>query len=159
MTERKSSGLALFLSLLIPGLGQAYNGEKTKGLIIAGACFLLGGMGLLFSGLNRVTMLLALLLVWGAAILDAYKTAQAFGQPQDWYFRRPYVVAMLLLVGPLALPLLWRSPYFSSVARWGWTSFVTAVALLFFVTPYLLSWLIQRIPELRTTLQQSGIRP
>ena len=159
MTERKSPEFALLLSLLVPGLGQAYNGEKTKGLIIVGACFLFGGMGLLFSGLNRVTMLLALLLVWVSAILDAYKTAQAFGRPQDWFFRRPYVVAMLLLVGPLALPLLWRSPYFSRSARWGWTSLVTMVALLFFATPYLLSWLIQRVPALRAALQQSGFQP
>jgi len=63
MTERKSPRFALLLSHLIPGLGQVYNGENTKGLILAVACFLLGGMGLLFSGLNGVTMLLALLLV------------------------------------------------------------------------------------------------
>jgi TM2 domain-containing membrane protein YozV len=152
MTEQKSPGFALLLSLLIPGLGQVYNGEKTKGLILTGACFLLGGMGFLFSGLNGVTILLALLLVWGAAVVDAYKTAQAFGQPQDWYFRRSYVVAMLLLVGPLALPLLWRSPYFSRVARWGWTGVVTLAVLCFLTTPYLLAWLVQRVPELRKVL-------
>ena len=159
MTERKSPGFALLLSLLIPGLGQAYNGEKTKGLILTVACFLLGGMGLLFSGLNGVTMLLALLLVWGAAVVDAYKTAQAFGQPQDWYFRRSYVVAMLLLVGPLALPLLWRSPYFSGRARWGWTGVVTGGVLFFLSIPYILSWLGQRLPAFQLILQQSGVQP
>jgi TM2 domain-containing membrane protein YozV len=149
---QKNPCIAFFLSLLIPGLGQTYNGEKTKGLIIAGAYVLLGSVGLVLSGLNRVTMLLALLLVWCSAILDAYKTAQAFGQPQDWYFRRAYVVAMLLLVGPLALPLLWRSPYFSRVARWGWTGVVTLAVLFFLTMPYLLARLVRRMPEFRQVL-------
>jgi hypothetical protein len=66
---------------------------------------------------------------------------------------------MLLLVGPLALPLLWRSSYFSRPAQWGWTGLVTTVALLFFATPYLLHWLIQRVPELQAVLQQAGVQP
>ena len=52
-------------------------------------------------------------------------------------FHRAYVVAMLLLVGPLALPLLWQSPNFSNGARWIWTMIVVGAALMFIATPYL----------------------
>jgi hypothetical protein len=49
---------------------------------------------------------------------------------------------MLLLVGPLALPLLWQSPNFSLTARWLWTAVVIAAALLFVATPYLLKTIV-----------------
>ena len=156
---QKSPLLASLLSLIIPGLGQLYTREVTKALCIIGACLLIGGGMWWFSGLNRLTLGLALMIVWLSSVLDAYKTAQTFGQPQDWYFRRAYVVTMLLLVGPLAFPLLWRSPYFSRIAKWGWSGLVTTVAALFLATPYLLHWLVQRIPELQAVLQQSGIQP
>ena len=156
---QKSPLLASLLSLLMPGLGQLYTREVTKAICVLGACLLLGGGVWWFSGLTRLTLGLALLIVWLSSVLDAYKTAQTFGQPQDWYFRKAYVVPMLLLVGPLAFPLLWRSSYFARAAKWGWTSLVTTVALLFLATPYLLQWLIQRMPELQAVLQQSGVQP
>jgi hypothetical protein len=48
------------------------------------------------SGLKRISFGLAFVIVWMSAELDAYKTAQAFGQPQDRYFRGP-IRAMFLL--------------------------------------------------------------
>jgi hypothetical protein len=53
---------------------------------------------------------------------------------------------MLLLVGPLALPLLWQNPNFSRTARWTWTLIVVGGALLFVTTPYLMHWLIRQGP-------------
>ena len=156
---QKSPLLASLLSLIVPGLGQLYTHEVTKAICVIGACLLIGGGMWWFSGLNRLTLGLALMIVWISSVLDAYKTAQTFGQSQDWYFRRAYVVTMLLLVGPLAFPLLWHSPYFSRIAKWGWSGLVTTVAALFLATPYLLHWLVQRIPELQAVLQQSGIQP
>lgn len=93
--------------------------------------------------------------MWVSAIVDAYKTARTSGQPFDWYYRVPYVVAMLLLVGPLALPLLWRGPYFSRFARWAWTIVVIGGVLLFLAMPYLLSWLIQQVPDLGESLRKN----
>ena len=145
MPARRRPLLALALSVLVPGLGQLYNGEVGKGLVIIGSCL---GLGLLIywqSGLNRITFALALLLVWISAIADAYKSAQAFGQPADFYYRKAYVVSLLLLVGPFALPLLWRSPYFSRTARWTWTVIVVGAALLFILTPYLTSWALGQL--------------
>jgi len=146
MPPRRNPFLALALSAIVPGLGQLYNKEAGKGLVIIGSCV---GLGLLIysqSGLNRITFALALLLVWISAIADAYKSAQAFGQAPDFYYRKAYVVSLLLLVGPFALPLLWQSPHFSLTARWTWTVIVGAAALLFIFTPYLTSWTLGQPP-------------
>ena len=130
--------LALLCSVLLPGLGQIYNRESTKGLVIFGCAVTLGVLGFWFSGFNRLAMLLALFLLWASAATDAYQMAKNAGQPAEFYYRKTFVVAMLLLVGPLALPLLWQSRNFSRTARWLWTILVISVALLFFATPYLL---------------------
>jgi TM2 domain-containing membrane protein YozV len=148
MPDRRIPLVALALSALVPGLGQLYNKEATKGLVIIGSCL---GLGLLIywqSGLNRITFVLALLLVWISAIAEAYKSAQASGQPPDFYYRKAYVVSLLLLIGPFALPLLWQSPHFSRTARWTWTAIVSGAALLFILTPHLTSWALRQLsPE------------
>jgi Family of unknown function (DUF5683) len=133
----------MVLSAIVPGLGQIYNQEIKKGLVIFGSCLSLGLLTYWISGLNKFSTALALILVWISAMTDAYKVAKTGGQPSDFYYRRAYVVTMLLLVGPLALPLLWQSPHFSRPARWIWTLIVVIAALLFIATPYLLKWLIK----------------
>jgi hypothetical protein len=143
MSDRKNSFTALALSAIIPGAGQVYNQEIKKGLVIFGSCLSLGLLTYWISGLNGFSTALALALVWISAMIDAYKAAKTAGQPSDFYYRRAYVVTMLLLVGPLALPLLWQSPNFSRTARWTWTVIVIVAALLFIATPYLLKWLIK----------------
>jgi hypothetical protein len=146
MASHSSPYPALILSLFLPGAGQIYNKEHKKGMVILGSC---AGLGLFIyelPGLNKISIALALLLLWTSAVVDAYETAKASGQPIQFYYRRPYVVTMLLLVGPLALPLLWRSPHFSRLACWTWTVIVVAAALLFIATPYVMNWLIQQWP-------------
>ena len=145
MASRKKPLIALVLSLILPGLGQAYNREVVKGIIIACACLALAIGSTWLSGLKQVSAALTLLIVWVSAILDGYMGAKVSGQPLDWYYRVPYVVTMLLLVGPLALPLLWRSPYFSRLARWIWTAVIVLNLLLLWATPYLLQWLAKKI--------------
>ena len=86
MPDHRTPLIALVLSALVPGLGQLYNKETRKGLVIIGSCL---GLGLLIysqSGLNRITFAVALLLVWISAIAEAYKSAQASGQPPDFYY-------------------------------------------------------------------------
>jgi len=143
MTTQSNPFLAVILSAILPGLGQIYNQEQKKGWVIIGCCLVLSFAIYWFSGLNAVTFALALLLIWISAIVDAYKVAKSAGQAAEFYYAKSYVVAMLLLVGPLALPLLWQSPNFSSGARWVWTVIVVGTALLFIATPYLLKSLIR----------------
>lgn len=133
----------MVLSVSVPGLGQIYNREIKKGLVIFGSCLSLGLLTYWISGLNKFSTALALILVWISATIDAYKVATTAGQSSDFYYREPYIVAMLLLVGPLALPLLWQSPYFSWIARWIWTAIVVVASLLFIATPYLMRLLIK----------------
>jgi hypothetical protein len=133
----------MVLSVIVPGLGQIYNQEVKKGLVIFGSCLSLGLLTYWVSGLSKFSTALALILVWISAMIDAYKVATTAGQPSAFYYRRAYVVAMLLLVGPLALPLLWQSPHFSRTARWIWTAIVVVAALLFIATPYLMRLLIK----------------
>jgi hypothetical protein len=142
MTTRQSPALALTLSALVPGLGQIYNRESKKGLVILGSSLSLGLLIYWISGFNKIAAALALLLLWVSAAVDAYKVAKTAGQASEFYYRKSYVVTMLLLVGPLALPLLWQSPNFSSTARWLWTALVVGAALLFVATPYLLKTVV-----------------
>jgi len=143
MTTQSNPFLAVILSAILPGLGQIYNQEQKKGWVIIGCCLVLSLAVYWFSGLNAVTFALALLLIWISAIVDAYKVAKSAGQAAEFYYAKSYVVAMLLLVGPLALPLLWQSPNFSSGARWVWTVIVVGAALLFIATPYFLKALLR----------------
>ena len=142
MSTQTNPLIAVILSALLPGFGQIYNHERGKGWIIVGCCLALSLAIYWFSGLNAISFALALLLIWSSAIVDAYKVAKSAGQAAEFYYAKSYVVAMLLLVGPLALPLLWRSPNFSNSARWIWTVIVVGAALMFIATPYLLKWVI-----------------
>jgi len=138
MPASSNPRVALLCSVLLPGLGQIYNRERTKGLVIFACAVTLAVLGSWFSEFNRFAMLLALLLLWVSAAHDAYHMAKTAGQSAEFYYRKTFVVAMLLLVGPLALPLLWQSRNFSRTVRWLWTILVISVALLFIATPYLL---------------------
>ena len=137
MSIRNNRFIALVLSILLPGLGHLYVGESKKGLVIFGSSVAFALFSFAVSGFNRVAAALALLLLWSSAAVDAYQSAKTSGRGRDFYYQKPYVVAMLLLVGPLALPLLWQSPNFSRAGRLVWTLVVTGAVLLFVATPYL----------------------
>ncbi|MSP40210.1 MAG: hypothetical protein EXR70_17110 [Deltaproteobacteria bacterium] len=143
MTTQSKPLLALILSAAMPGLGQIYNQEKKKGWVILSCCSVLAVATYRFSGFNSASAALALLLIWLSTIIDAYKVASSAGQTAEFYYAKGYVIAMLLLVGPLALPLLWQSPNFTRTTRWLWTVIVVGAALLFVATPYLLQSLIR----------------
>ncbi len=145
MPARRIPLLALLLSATVPGLGQIYNEEARKGLVIIGSCLGLAMFIYWQSGFNKISFGLALLLIWVIAIIDAYKVAQASGQPSEFFYRKAYVVSLLLLIGPFALPLLWRSPHFSPTARWTWTVIVVGAALLFILTPHLTNWALRQV--------------
>jgi len=157
LSTKKNPIFALLLSCVVPGLGQVYNAERFKGFVIFLSCVSLGGLAVWLSGLNRLSLAMTVVVLWLSSIIDAYKTASSVGLTLDWYYRPMYVTTMLALVGPLALPLLWRSSYFSRSARYLWTTMVVAGVLLILATPYLLSWAVRFIPELETTLHNMGM--
>lgn len=122
--------LAFLYSLLLPGLGQLYLGERAKGLTLlcmtAGIILSLVMNHSWFSWLLLGGVYLAIMI---PAAVDAFQTAS--GRPR--FFTgdsRPYVIIMLLTVGPFAIPLLWQSPKFSKREKIGWTVFVILMALV-----------------------------
>ena len=126
----KNPRLAFLYSLLLPGTGQLYLGESAKGWVLlcmsagvalslsvshtAISCFLMGGV---------------YLAVMIPAALDAFQTAS--GRPRTFTADTvPYVIVMLLMVGPFAIPLLWQSAKFSKTAKILWTVGIILIALL-----------------------------
>jgi TM2 domain-containing membrane protein YozV len=125
---------ACLFSILVPGLGQLYLGEKAKGWTLlsmtAGVA-----VSLIFSHTLVAWILMAgiYLAVMIPAALDAFQTTA--GRPRTFSGDTvPYVIVMLLMVGPFALPLLWQSPKFSKTAKIVWTLIVVLIAFLAIVT-------------------------
>lgn len=69
-SQQKSPGLAALLSALVVGLGQVYNGEVGKGILLFVAAIISGILWLVYIGI------IFSILVWVYAIYDAYTTAQ-----------------------------------------------------------------------------------
>ena len=122
--------VATVLSALLPGLGQLYNGERVKG--IAMLCMVAGigiSLALFRSAVTAVLLGIIYVVVLIPAARDAYRVASGqsgtFTGDRTWY-----VVWMLLMVGPFALPLLWQSARFSRGAKLGWTIAVILIAVI-----------------------------
>lgn len=107
LTTNRNPKIALALSLIIPGLGQVYNGETAKGLSL----FLIFAFAIptcVWTGM-QLSPLLSLMTVLGVAIalgiyilciMDAFKIAKRIGSnyqlgPQN----RPYVYLALMFFG------------------------------------------------------------
>ena len=154
----KNPRLALLYSLLLPGLGQLYLGERAKGWT-----FVCMDMGVAVSLIVSHTWIsfflmggiyLAILI---PAALDAFQSASGrprnFSAPipvyqndmeagtvhvtlhektsQTWPGDTiPYVIVMLFIVGPFAIPLLWQSQKFSMKAKIAWTVAVILIGLV-----------------------------
>lgn len=73
----KNAGLAAVLSFLIPGLGQIYNGQITKGLLIV----VVQAINVALTNVLIGFVFYPIVLVY--AVFDAYRTAQrinAYGE-------------------------------------------------------------------------------
>ncbi len=77
---KKSAGLAAVLSFFISGLGQIYNGQILKGLIIIVVQVINGALTTILIGW------IPLAIVWVWAIIDAYREAEEinarYGSPR-----------------------------------------------------------------------------
>lgn len=140
----KDPRLALFYSIFFPGLGQVYLGERAKGWTLL--CMTAGvWISLIISHTMIACFFMGIiyLAVMIPAVLDVFQMAS--GQPRTFSSDTPpYVILMLLLVGPFAIPLLWRSPRFSKRAKILWTLAVILIAFLAIaVTTFVASFLDQ----------------
>jgi TM2 domain-containing membrane protein YozV len=70
ITCMKSAGLAAVLSFFISGLGQIYNGQILKGLVIIVVQVINGALTTILIGW------IPLAIVWVWAIIDAYREAE-----------------------------------------------------------------------------------
>ena len=130
----KNPYLALLYSLLLPGSGQLYLGERVKGWTLL--CMSAGVVVSLILSHTWIAWLLMggiYLTVMIPAALDAFQTAS--GRPRTFTTDTvPYVITMLFMVGPFATPLLWQSVKFSKRAKILWTVVVILIALLSIAT-------------------------
>jgi len=126
----KSPPLACFCSILVPGLGQIYLEDYAKGLtLLCMAVGILVSVLLSHSWFVRVLMGLVYLTVVFPAAVDAFQTAA--GKPRVFSGSSVmYVLLMLFMVGPFAIPLLWQSPKFSKTAKVVWTVLVVLMAFV-----------------------------
>jgi hypothetical protein len=135
----KNPYLAMIFSVLVPGLGQLYLGERAKGWTLV--CMSAGIVVSLFISHTPIVWVLMggiYLAVMIPAASDAFRTAS--GRPRTFMADTvPYVIMMLLLVGPFAVPLLWQSRKFSRLAKFLWTAGVILVALVAIVVTTLLA--------------------
>jgi TM2 domain-containing membrane protein YozV len=126
----KDPRLASFYSVVLPGLGQLYLGERAKGWTLF--CMDLGIAVSLIASHTAIACILMggiYLAVMIPAALDAFQTAS--GRPRTFTADTvPYVIIMLLMVGPFAIPLLWQSSKFSKRAKIVWTVAVILIAFL-----------------------------
>ena len=134
---RRSPYIAAGLSLVAPGAGQIYSGDRPTGVALlcitvglwTSAILTMAGGGAARSVLTMLLLAIVYLFLLIPAVLDAYRAGQGrtavIAGEKLWY-----VVMMLLAVGPLALPLLWQSQRFSRAAKLVWTGAVIIIALL-----------------------------
>jgi len=71
---QKNPGLAAVLSFLIIGLGQIYNGQIGKGLLLFGGAIISGFLTIILIGFILLPAL------WLYGIYDAYKTANSLNE-------------------------------------------------------------------------------
>lgn len=71
--NKKSEALSLILSLLLPGLGQIYNGQTTKGVVMLVAAILIAIFGVI-----PIIPLIAYIVLWFYGMYDAYTTAKEY---------------------------------------------------------------------------------
>jgi len=143
-TGPRSATAALLLSL-IPGVGQMYNGELRKGVVVLG-CFLVlatGGMEPILGALLHAAAI-ATLYVWN--LFDAYSGAHRINRGEiavppsaaqaESVESRPQPASGLSLRQPRA-----PSPPRTSGARPAWGAFLIILGVLFLLSNYGVAWL------------------
>jgi len=114
--QRRQPWFAAFMSFILPGFGQLYNGEWSKAiwLFLAFALLVIPGIAVIALYLPASWMFPILLLgllmflgLWGYGVVDAFRTAQHLQDYMLKPWQRGSLYALVwLLCSALALPLL-----------------------------------------------------
>jgi len=149
---RRSPVVALILSAVVPGTGQLYNGERAKG--IAFLCLTLGtgvlmalatwGPSAFRSRLTQLVLVITYLFVWIPAVFEAYRGDPGTSHSVLSGDRPWYVIFMVLVIGAMALPLVWQSRGFSRTTKIVWSTLGILNTLLALLTVALLGSSIER---------------
>ena len=101
--------IAFILSLIVSGLGQAYNGQLKKGFILYVTILLLWALLIGVLGGNFYGMLIAWAIIWGYYLFisfEALYSARRIGQATLKRYNRWYVYAVIALIhGFVVYPL------------------------------------------------------
>jgi signal peptidase I len=103
--KRRNPIWASILSLVVPGLGQVYNGQVLKGVVFyvgsALLLFVLGWSGLLFGLWGIGASVFASIILWVAIIVEAALTARRLGTIALRRYNRWYVYVLLIICAGL----------------------------------------------------------
>ena len=122
------------LSVVLPGLGQLYLGERSNGLSLMAASF--GMLVVLFvdpSWLTKIFVGLAYLSLVYHAAKDAYHGTKNTESIQ-------YILGLSVVIGPFCLPLLWQNKQISTNAKLAWSVVILiltglAIASMIYLDP------------------------
>ncbi len=134
MSGNRSTFLATVLSVLAPGSGHLYLGRRPRGLALllvtfavwAGIGVSLAGPVALRSNLSAILLLVPYVLL----IVPSVREVRSSDIETTAIDRPAYVLVMLAVFGPLALPLLWQSRAFGRGGKIAWTIVVAAVVVV-----------------------------
>ena len=129
---KKNPWIAFFLTILFPGLGHLYVGNKFSALTYA---IITVGLGYSYFSAKSYLAHMAVLFVVPFFLIpaarDAVDVARGKKKSVTGQESQLYVIWMLCCVGPFALPLLWQNKKFSMPVKVVWTVVVVSIVLIF----------------------------
>ena len=134
MAEEGKKRLAVWLSILAPGAGHLYLGDRRGGmaLLCVTVALLLAIVVSMVGPAPLRSPATAVLLLLPYAMLSVPAARSLRNEPRETpaIHRRGYLLVMLAVAGPMALPLLWQSEAFSRPGKIVWTIVVIAIVVI-----------------------------
>lgn len=139
------------LSILLPGLGQLYLGERANGLSLIAASL---GMGLVLcfdpSWFTSIFIALAYLSLVYHAAKDAYRGTKNTESIE-------YILGLAVVCGPFSLPLLWQNGQIKTRGKIIWTTVILILTGLAIASMIYLDPIINEILDQYKTILPPGI--
>ena len=130
--SKKNPWIAFSLTLVFPGLGHLYVGNRFAALAY-GVMTL--GLGYSYFSAQSFLAQLAVFFIIPFVVLPAARDAVTVARGKKRLVTgeesRVYVIWMLCCVGPFAIPLLWQNKKFSVLVKIVWTAIVISIVVAF----------------------------